>query len=103
MTATYTFDVFSSLDGYGSQSGGNWGGYYAGAFGAAVFHDSVSSTDAIVFLAGTNVGAAGYEYGLARLTRFVLRSRSPAGVRVRRHRSGAAEAPRRASRPGGAR
>ena len=26
MTATYTFDVFSSLDGYGSHSG-NWGGY----------------------------------------------------------------------------
>jgi dihydrofolate reductase len=28
MTATYTFDVFSSLDGYGSYSGGNWGGYW---------------------------------------------------------------------------
>ncbi len=28
MTATYTFDVFSSLDGFGSQSGGNWGGYW---------------------------------------------------------------------------
>jgi dihydrofolate reductase len=27
-TATYTFDVFSSLDGYGSQSGGDWGGYW---------------------------------------------------------------------------
>ena len=27
MTATYTFDVFSSLDGYGS-AGGNWGGYW---------------------------------------------------------------------------
>jgi dihydrofolate reductase len=27
MTATYTFDVFSSLDGYGSASGG-WGGYW---------------------------------------------------------------------------
>ena len=27
MTATYTFDVFSSLDGYGSASG-NWGGYW---------------------------------------------------------------------------
>jgi hypothetical protein len=51
--------------------------YYAGAFGAAVLSDSVSSTDAIVFLAGTNVGAAGYEYGLAGLTRFVLRVRYP--------------------------
>jgi dihydrofolate reductase len=28
MTATYTFDVFSSLDGFGSFSGGNWGGYW---------------------------------------------------------------------------
>jgi dihydrofolate reductase len=27
MSATYTFDVFSSLDGYGSHSG-NWGGYW---------------------------------------------------------------------------
>jgi hypothetical protein len=24
MTATYTFDVFSSLDGFGSVSGGDW-------------------------------------------------------------------------------
>jgi hypothetical protein len=28
MTATYTFDVFTSLDGFGSASGGNWGGYW---------------------------------------------------------------------------
>jgi dihydrofolate reductase len=28
MTATYTFDVFTSLDGFGSVSGGNWGGYW---------------------------------------------------------------------------
>jgi hypothetical protein len=27
MTAAYTFDVFSSLDGYGSHRG-NWGGYW---------------------------------------------------------------------------
>src|SRR3954453_6247552 len=27
MTATYTFDVFSSLDGYGAASG-NWSGYW---------------------------------------------------------------------------
>jgi dihydrofolate reductase len=27
MTATYTFDIFSSLDGYGSHRG-NWGGYW---------------------------------------------------------------------------
>ena len=28
MTATYTFDVFSSLDSFGSASGGDWGGYW---------------------------------------------------------------------------
>jgi hypothetical protein len=27
MTATYTFDVFSSLDGFGAHRG-NWGGYW---------------------------------------------------------------------------
>ena len=28
MTANYTFDVFCSLDGYGSHIGGDWGGYW---------------------------------------------------------------------------
>jgi dihydrofolate reductase len=28
MTATYTFDVFSSLDGWGGVSSGDWGGYW---------------------------------------------------------------------------
>jgi dihydrofolate reductase len=28
MTVTYTFDVFSSLDGFGAVSAGNWGGYW---------------------------------------------------------------------------
>jgi dihydrofolate reductase len=28
MAATYTFDVFSSLDSFGSASGGDWGGYW---------------------------------------------------------------------------
>lgn len=28
MNATYTFDVFSTLDGFGSVSGGEWGGYW---------------------------------------------------------------------------
>jgi dihydrofolate reductase len=28
MPATYTFDVFSSLDGFGGVSDGNWGGYW---------------------------------------------------------------------------
>jgi len=50
--------------------------YYAGAFGAAVLSDSVSSNDALVFLAGANLGAAAYEYALGRLTRTFLRLRS---------------------------
>ena len=28
MTATYTFDVFSTLDGFGSPTPGSWGGYW---------------------------------------------------------------------------
>jgi hypothetical protein len=48
--------------------------YYAGAFGATVVTDAVSGRDAIVFLAGTNLGAAVYEYGLARATRLFLGS-----------------------------
>ena len=28
MPATYTFDVFSSLDGFGGVSEGSWGGYW---------------------------------------------------------------------------
>jgi hypothetical protein len=51
--------------------------YYAGAFGAVILTDSVSSTDALIFLVGTNLGAALYEYGLARLTRAFLQRRTP--------------------------
>jgi hypothetical protein len=47
--------------------------YYAGAFGAVAMTTSVSSNDALIFLAGTNLGAAAYEYVLARLTRRLLR------------------------------
>ncbi len=28
MSATYTFDIFSTLDGFGSYNGGDWGGYW---------------------------------------------------------------------------
>jgi hypothetical protein len=47
--------------------------YYAGAFGAALLTDAVSSNEALLFLAGANLGAAAYEYGLAGLTRRLLR------------------------------
>lgn len=42
--------------------------YYAGAFGAAAFTDPVDAADAVVFLAGANLGAAVYEYLLGRGT-----------------------------------
>jgi hypothetical protein len=49
--------------------------YYAGASGAVLWSDRVSAADAIVFLAGTNLGAGVYEYGLARATRMYMRRR----------------------------
>lgn len=51
--------------------------YYASASGAALLSDTVSAADAIVFLAGTNLGAALYEYGLAAATRAYLRRSDP--------------------------
>jgi len=49
--------------------------YYLGAFGAAALTGAVTATEALIFLIGANVGAALYEYGLARSTRVVLRRR----------------------------
>ncbi len=47
--------------------------YYAVAFGVALASDTLTSRDALIFLAGTNLGAAVYEYGLGRLTGIYLR------------------------------
>ena len=45
MTATYTFDVFSSLDGYGSYAGGgDWGGYW-GKQGPELLEHRLASFD----------------------------------------------------------
>lgn len=52
--------------------------YYAGAFGASLLTGAVTTGDALVFLAGTNLGAAVYEYGAARATRTFLRFRRAA-------------------------
>ena len=43
--------------------------YYLGAAGTAMLAEGVSAGEAVVFLAGANLGAAAYEYGLARLVR----------------------------------
>ena len=47
MTATYTFDVFSSLDGFGSYDtkSGNWGGYW-GKQGPELLGSRLASFDA---------------------------------------------------------
>ena len=47
--------------------------YYLGAFGATLLSDSISANEAIIFLGGANLGAAAYEYGLARAMRALLR------------------------------
>jgi hypothetical protein len=47
--------------------------YYLGAAGAVLLVDAVSSVEAIVFLAGANLGAAVYGVGLARATGALLR------------------------------
>jgi hypothetical protein len=51
--------------------------YYAGAFGAALT-DSVTAHDALVFIAGANLGAAACEFAVARGTRAFLRRGSGA-------------------------
>jgi dihydrofolate reductase len=55
MTATYTFDIFSSLDGFGSVDGGDWGGYW-GKQGPELLDHRLASFDAeqrMVFGAST--------------------------------------------------
>ena len=55
--------------------------YYTGAFGSALLIDDVDAAEAIIFLAGTNLGAAVYEVGLAALTRRGLAWRTRRTVR----------------------
>jgi dihydrofolate reductase len=55
MSATYTFDVFSSLDGYGAVSDGDWGGYW-GKQGPELLHHRLALYEAaqrMVFGANT--------------------------------------------------
>jgi hypothetical protein len=50
--------------------------YYLGAFGLAVVSNPITSDEALAFLAGANLGAMVYEYGVARLTHGFLRRRA---------------------------
>ena len=54
--------------------------YYIGAGGFALFTDSVSAIDAIVFLAGANTGAAIYGFALARGLGYFLTRLAKRGV-----------------------
>lgn len=54
--------------------------YYLGAVGAAALTDSITSHQALIFLGGANLGAALYEFALARATRAVVRRRSHRGA-----------------------
>ena len=56
--------------------------YYLCAVGTATVSDAVGSTDAVGFLAGTNLGAAAYEFGLARLSRNVANRMSRASTEL---------------------
>ena len=86
MVATRTRDArrrrFAAAAGYVGTEVAKELPYYSGAF-AASLTDSVSSADAIVFLAGANLGAATYEYSLARLTRLFLDKREGRRLRNR--------------------
>ena len=80
--------------------------YYAGAFGAALVTDSIDANDALLFLAGANLGAAVYELGLARLTRAFLRPSPRPGLTALLLRDRLVERVRRGARelghdPGG--
>ena len=64
--------------------------YYGVAFGVALASNTITSRDALVFIAGTNLGAAVYEFGLGRATRVYLRrstsrSRTSSGVTPEGH------------------
>ena len=54
--------------------------YYIGAGGVAIFSDSVSAVDAIVFLAGANCGAAIYGFALARGLGLFLKRLAKRGI-----------------------
>jgi hypothetical protein len=49
--------------------------YYIGAAGAALFTDTISAVDAIVFIAGANFAAAAYGFLMARGMRLFVRWR----------------------------
>ncbi len=63
---------FAAGAGYVSAELAKEAPYYAGAVGFALLSDSVTGNDVMIFLGGANLGAAVYEYGLARIIRAFL-------------------------------
>ena len=57
--------------------------YYLAAFGTAAVSAQLTSRDALIFLAGTNLGAAAYEYVFGCLVRLGLRRISVSAGRLR--------------------
>ena len=91
MTATYTFDIFSSLDGYGSHNA-DWGGYW-GKQGPELLDHRLAvygPEQRMVFGASTYrqfaqmLGTGASDVGdpwVSRTRRPILRSMAPAGFR----------------------
>ena len=57
--------------------------HYLAAFGTVAVSKQLTSGDAPVFLAGTNLGAAAYEYVFGRLVRLGVRRSSGGADRLR--------------------
>ena len=70
---------------------------------AALLAEGVTSADAMVFLGGANLGAAAYEYGLARVVRGLLARDAGAALCLLRSRLGPVALPRRLLRAGSSR
>ncbi|HST81959.1 MAG TPA: hypothetical protein VLL08_09530 [Kineosporiaceae bacterium] len=68
---------FASSTGYLGTEVAKEAPYYVAAFGTSMLGDSISANEAIIFLGGTNLGAAVYESGLAVVTRTLLRRKCP--------------------------
>lgn len=75
---------FAAATGYVAVEAVMEAAYYAGAFGTAALSDGIDAHDALIFLAGANLGAALFEYGIGRGTLIFL-DRRPATPRSPRH------------------
>src|SRR5215213_1054515 len=54
MTASYSFDVFSTLDGFGSPTPGSWGGYWGKQGPQLLYHRAALYGEAQHLVLGAN-------------------------------------------------